>query len=73
MAGQIRRKGYTVQRKTFNARSEAEAWARQIEGEMDRGICASRTEAENTTLAEALDRYGREVTSCQKGLFNMPP
>jgi len=56
---QIRRKGYPVVRKTFNSRAEAEAWARVVEGEMDRGIFASRT--------EALDQYEREVTSHQKG------
>ncbi|MGC8530349.1 MAG: tyrosine-type recombinase/integrase, partial [Leptospirillia bacterium] len=64
---QIRRKGYPVVRKTFSSRAEAEAWARMVEGEMDRGIFVSRTEAESTTLAEALDRYEREVTSHQKG------
>ena len=64
---QIRRKGYPVQRKTFNSRAEAEAWAATVESEMARGIFVSRAEAEKTTLDEALDRYEREVTSCQKG------
>lgn len=60
-----RRKGYPIQIKTFNTR--AEAWARQIESEIDRGIFVSRTEAESTTLAEALDRYDREIASSKKG------
>ena len=64
---QIRRKGYPVQRKTFNSRAEAEAWAAVVESEMARGVFVSRAEAEKTTLDEALDRYEREVTSCQKG------
>jgi len=34
---------------------------------MDRGIFVSREEAENTTLSEALDRYGREISSGKKG------
>ena len=43
---QIRRKGYPVQRKTFNSRAEAEAWAAVVESEMARGIFVSRAEAE---------------------------
>ena len=60
---QIRKKGFPPQTRTFGVRSEADAWARQIEGEMDRGLFVSRKEAENTTLSEALDRYEREVSS----------
>ncbi|MHB8368324.1 MAG: tyrosine-type recombinase/integrase [Leptospirales bacterium] len=60
---QIRKKGHPPQTRTFDVRSEADAWARQVEGEMDRGLFVSRKEAENTTLSEALDRYEREVSS----------
>ncbi|MDR1988235.1 MAG: tyrosine-type recombinase/integrase [Candidatus Peribacteria bacterium] len=56
----IRRKGHPVTCKTFETRSDAERWAREIESEMDRGIYISRSEAESTTLAEALDRYIEE-------------
>ena len=63
----IRRSEYPFQSKTFNTKAEAEAWARQIETEMDRGVFVSRTEAENTTLSEALDRYQQEVSSLKKG------
>ena len=65
---QIRRKGYPVQRKTFNSRAEAEAWAATVESEMARGIFVSRQEAETTTLSFALDRYEREVSSTKKGV-----
>ena len=34
----IRHKGHSVQCKTFETKARAEAWARQIENEMDRGI-----------------------------------
>lgn len=64
---EIRRKGFPDQRKTLNTRAEAEAWARQIENEMDRGIFVSRAEAESTTLDDALDRYKREVSAGKKG------
>lgn len=63
----IRRKGYAPQTKTFDRKADAEAWARQIETEMDRGDFVSRAEAERTTLAMALDRYEREFTSQKKG------
>jgi len=53
----IRRKGHPVTCKTFNTKGDAERWARDIENEMDRGVFTSRTEAENTTLKEALERF----------------
>lgn len=53
----VRRKGHAVVCKTFGTRADAERWAREIESEMDRGVYVSRSEAESTTLAEALDRY----------------
>ncbi len=60
---QVRRLGYPPQHKTFDSHAEAEAWARAVESEMDRGIFASRVEAERTTLAEALKRYKTEICS----------
>ncbi|MDR1657842.1 MAG: site-specific integrase [Deltaproteobacteria bacterium] len=53
----IRRKGMPVTCKTFETKFEAEKWAREIEAEMDRGVFVSRSEAESTTLSEALERY----------------
>lgn len=38
---QIRRKGYPAQRKTFETKSDAQAWARMVESEIARGICLS--------------------------------
>ncbi len=56
----IKKKGHDRQTRTFDTKAEAEAWARAVEAEMDRGHFVSRKEAENTTLDEALDRYERE-------------
>ena len=39
---QIRRLGFPPQHKTFDTHAEAEAWARVVESEMDRGIFSSR-------------------------------
>lgn len=69
----IRRKGYPVQSRTFNTRAEAERWARLVESEMDRGVFVSRAEAEQTTLAEALDRYEREVLPTKKSVTGTLP
>lgn len=63
----IARKGYPAQVKTFNTKSEAEAWARDIERDMDRGGFISRVEAESTTLNACIDRYTREVSAQKRG------
>ncbi len=57
----IKKKGYPEMAQTFDLKGQAEAWAKKIESEMDSGVFVSRTEAENTTLREALDRYQSEV------------
>ncbi|MHB1285889.1 MAG: tyrosine-type recombinase/integrase [Leptospirales bacterium] len=63
----VKRKGFERITRTFDTKAAAEAWARQVEGEMDRGGYVSKKEAENTTLSEALERYEREVSSRKKG------
>jgi integrase len=63
----VRRKGHAAQSKTFEKRTDAEVWARDIENKMDRGVFASRKEAEKTTLGEALERYQKDVTPKKKG------
>jgi hypothetical protein len=42
---QVRRCGYPTQFRTFDTKALAEAWARQLESEMNRGIFKSREEA----------------------------
>ena len=63
----VNRKGYSEQIKSFTSRNDAAAWARLLESEFDKGIFISRTEAENTTLRELLNRYLSEVTPYKKG------
>lgn len=62
----VRRAGYPEQCQSFETKARAESWARSVENEMDRGIWVDRSESEATTLADALDRYGREVTPNKK-------
>ena len=64
---QIIRRGHEPQYRTFDTKAKAEAWARQIESEIDREVFVSRAEATRTTIAEALSRYGREVSSKKRG------
>ena len=66
-AVQVRRKGFPPQRKTFTSKTDAEAWAKVMEADMIRGVSVDGREAENTTLAKALDRYEREVIPGKKG------
>ena len=56
----VRRKGVPVQCRTFDTKETAERWARQVEGEIDRGAFVDRSEAEGTTLSEVLDRWVAE-------------
>ena len=64
---QVRNKGYPTQTKSFGSKAAASQWARSIEYEMDQGLFISRTQAENTTIAELLERYLRERTVRKKG------
>lgn len=63
----IRRQGHKLITKSFIQKTDAVKWARTVESELDRGIFIDRSEAESTTLAQALDRYKREVTHRKKG------
>ena len=54
------------QTKTFRAKRDAEAWARLTESAMERGLWQNQSEADSTTLSDALDRYGQEVSSGKK-------
>ena len=63
----VRRRGYPAQVRTFDTKAEAEGWASVIESEIARGVFVSRSEAESTTLAEALTRYRRDVSPAKKG------
>jgi integrase len=64
---QIRKKGHLPVSKSFTTKSDAEKWLRWTESEIERGVFVDRSEAESTTLAEALNRYLKEVTPNKKG------
>lgn len=63
---QVRRKRISAT-KTFTHKADAEAWAREIESEIDRGVYVSRKEASETTFRKVCERYSDEVTYRLKG------
>ncbi len=63
----VRRKGHPSQTRTFRAKRDAEAWARGVESEMDRGVWRDTSAAERSTLKECLDRYSQEIIPTKKG------
>ncbi|MDU9398105.1 site-specific integrase [Pseudomonas sp. zfem003] len=64
---QIRRKGYPTLSATFDTKADAQRWAAEVEGDMSRSRFVDVREAEQTTLAEGLKRYLREVSDHKKG------
>ncbi len=64
----IQIKGIDQVAKSFTNKADAEAWSKITESEMIRGVYIKRTDAERTTLLEALQRYEVEVTPSKRGL-----
>ena len=58
----IRKKGYPTTCKTFDSKADAEAWAKDIEANMNKSLFVSAKEAEQYTLSECLDRYIEKYT-----------
>ncbi|MDD9876086.1 MAG: hypothetical protein OXR84_01455, partial [Magnetovibrio sp.] len=64
---QVRRKGRQLQSKSFPLKSEAEAWARRIEAELDRENGPIETfDLRAITLRDMLQRYRTEVTPTKR-------
>jgi len=62
----IRRKGWPTVSKTFRIKRDAQNWSRTTEDEIIRGIYVPRTQSEKLTIADALDRYVKEVSPTKK-------
>jgi integrase len=63
---EVRRKGHKPTYRTFDSQAEAQKWARRVESEIDTGYYVDHSEAEQTTLREALERYRKEVAAKKK-------
>ncbi|TIX46650.1 MAG: site-specific integrase [Mesorhizobium sp.] len=60
---QVRRKGIPPRAKSFDAKSDAEKWARNLEAELDRsGSLPDPRPAEQMTVRKMFERYLREIT-----------
>ncbi|MEJ2630757.1 MAG: site-specific integrase [Acidihalobacter sp.] len=62
----VRRHG-VVTTETFRNKTDAEAWARKQESDVERGLWRDNTEAERTALITCLKRYQNEVTAHKRG------
>jgi len=63
----IRRAGLPAQTRTFDNKTKAQQWARNVESDIDKGIVVDRRVAERLSLAEILERYRYEVTPTKRG------
>src|ERR1039458_443211 len=63
----VRRRGVPPRCKSFDKRSDATRWARELEAEADRsGWVADTRLAEKTTLGELLTRYRDQVSPTKR-------
>jgi len=58
---QVRRLGHKPVSRTFTLKSDAAAWARKVESEIERGTYVDRTPGASTTLSQMLSRYRKEI------------
>ena len=56
----VRRKGWPPQSKTFRSKVDAEAWARRVESEMDRGSFVSSSESDSTLFKDLALRFRKD-------------
>ena len=63
----ICKKGYPIIYKSFDQKSDATKFAKQVESDMDRNIFEDYSNAGNTTLKDILVKYRDEVTINKKG------
>jgi integrase len=63
----VRRHGFLPVEKTFHSKQDAEKWARAIEREQDIGSYVCRSEIEQTTLSQLIQRYREEVVPLLRG------
>lgn len=53
----VRRKGHPDQSKTFRTKNDAEAWARDIESKIDKGVYVSTNQAERTSFSDLANAF----------------
>ena len=68
----IRITGNPIVTKTFRIKRDATDWARTTEDEIIRGVYIAKSHSEKTTIADALDRYLKEITPTKKPSSQKP-
>ena len=63
---EVRKRGHKPIYRTFDTRQQAQQWAERTEAEITIGAYVDRTEAERTTLNDALERYLRDVVPAKR-------
>lgn len=67
---QIRRKGYSQQTRTLPTKAEAQAWARDQEGRIDRALAPINLRLlKGTTLRDLINRYLEDVTPTKRSAY----
>lgn len=61
------RTGFPTEARTFDAKADAQRWARSIEAEMDEGVHRAPSKANDLLLRDILARYLCEVSPTKKG------
>lgn len=64
---QIRKKGHLPITKSFQLKTDAQQWAREVEVQIERGFFQDPSILEKTTLREVLIRYRDEVSPKKRG------
>jgi hypothetical protein len=70
---QVRLKGFSSQRATFERKTDAKLWAQQTEAAIREGRYFRTVEAKRRTVAEMIDRYMRDVLPQKKGIKAQGP
>lgn len=63
---QVRIKGQKPQAKSFTLKSDAVAWARMLEAEIQKGVFVDTAEAERMTVSVAIERYLLSISDERK-------
>jgi len=66
---QVRIKGQKSQAKSFTLKSDAAAWARMLEAEIQKGVFVDTSEAERMTVSAAIERYLLSISDERKQLI----
>jgi integrase len=64
---QVRRRGVKPQCRTFKTKAQAQAWARKVEADLDRGVSYDITALRSSTVADLFNRFLESVVDSRKG------